>query len=81
MVEEIISDIIQFITKDIGYPVELNNQSNLADDAGMDSLDIVDLIGHLEAKFNVKFDENDHSIFKKSIQDIAEHTNSLRHDA
>lgn len=81
MVEEIISDIIQFITKDIGYPVELNNQSNLADDAGMDSLDIIDLIGHLEAKFNVKFDENDHSIFKKSIRDIAEHTNSLRHDA
>lgn len=81
MVKEIISDIIQFITKDIGYPVELNNQSNLADDAGMDSLDIIDLIGHLEAKFNVKFDENDHSIFKKSIQDIAEYTNSLRHDA
>lgn len=81
MVEEIISDIIQFITKDIGYPVELNNQSNLTDDAGMDSLDIIDLIGHLEAKFNVKFDENDHSIFKESIQSIAEHTNSLRHDA
>lgn len=77
MVEEIISDIIHFITKDIGYPVQLDASSNLADDAGMDSLDILDLLGHLEAKYDVKFDEEDHSIFKRSIREIAEHTNLL----
>jgi len=77
MVEEIISDIIHYVTEDIGYPVQLNGNSNLADDAGMDSLDTVDLVGHLEAKYDVKFNEEDHSIFKKSIREIAEHTNSL----
>ena len=55
MIEEIISDIIHYITEDIGYPVQLNENSNLADDAGMDSLDTVDLLGHLEAKYDVKF--------------------------
>lgn len=77
MVEEIISDIIHYITEDIGYPVQLNEDSNLADDAGMDSLDTIDLLGHLEAKYDVKFDE-DHSIFKGSIREIAEYTDSLR---
>lgn len=77
MVEEIISDIIHYVTEDIGYPVQLNGNNNLADDAGMDSLDTVDLVGHLEAKYDVKFNEEDHSIFKKSIREIAEHTNSL----
>lgn len=77
MVEEIISDIIRYITEDMGYPVQLNENSNLVDDAGMDSLDTIDLIGHLEAKYDVKFDEEDHSIFKKNICEIAKHTNSL----
>lgn len=77
MVEEIISDIIHYVTEDIGYPVQLNGNSNLADDAGMDSLDTVDLVGHLEAKYDVKFNEEDHFIFKKSIREIAEYTNSL----
>lgn len=80
MVEEIISDIIRYITEDMGYPVQLNENSNLVDDAGMDSLDTIDLIGHLEAKYDVKFDEEDHSIFKKNIREIAEHTNSLVND-
>lgn len=78
MVEEIISDIIHYVTEDIGYPVQLNGNSNLVDDAGMDSLDTVDLLGHLEAKYDVKFNEEDHSVFKGSIREIAEHTNSLR---
>ena len=78
MIEEIISDIIHYITEDIGYPVQLNKNSNLVDDAGMDSLDTVDLIGHLEAKYDVKFNEEDHSIFKKNILEIAKYTNSLR---
>lgn len=78
MVEEIISDIIHYITEDIGYPVQLNENSNLADDAGMDSLDTIDLLGHLEAKYDVKFGEEDHSIFKGSIREIAKYTDSLR---
>lgn len=78
MIEEIISDIIHYITEDIGYPVQLNENSNLADDAGMDSLDTVDLLGHLEAKYDVKFNEEYHSIFKKSIREIAKYTDSLR---
>lgn len=78
MVEEIISNIIHYITEDIGYPIQLNENSNLADDAGMDSLDTVDLIGHLEARYDVKFNKGNPSIFKKSIREIAEYTNSLK---
>lgn len=77
MVEEIISDIIHYIIRDIGFPIQLDENSNLADDAGMDSLDTVDLMGHLEAKYDIKFNEEDYYIFKKSIREIADYVNSL----
>lgn len=78
MIEEIISDIIYYITEDMGYPVQLNENSNLADDVGMDSLDMIDLLGHLGAKYDVKFNEEDYSISKKSIREIAKYIDSLR---
>lgn len=50
--KEIIEDIISYINDEMGYPVELTEKSFLSD-AGLDSLDLVDLRGRLESTYNV----------------------------
>ena len=67
MREEVIASIINFITSDLGYPVELDEKSSLANDAGLDSLDAVDLMGYVERTYDVEVTDEDLSILKEPI--------------
>lgn len=69
--EEIINFIIEAI-QNIGYPIDLDENSSLVNDAGMDSLDIVDLSAAIEDRYNIKISDSEYGIFKKSISDVAE---------
>lgn len=72
MREEVIASIINFITSDLGYPVELDEKSSLANDAGLDSLDAIDLMGYVERTYDVEITDEELSILKESIGSIAD---------
>ncbi len=72
MREEVIASIINFITSDLGYPVELDEKSSLANDAGLDSLDAIDLMGYVERTYDVEVTDGELSILKEPIGSIAD---------
>lgn len=72
MREEIIASIINFITSDLGYPVELDEKCSLANDAGLDSLDAVDLMGYIERTYDVEVSDEELSVLKEPIGNIAD---------
>lgn len=76
MREEVIASIINFITSDLGYPVELDEKSSLANDAGLDSLDAVDLMGYVERTYDVEVTDEELSVLKEPIGRIADFISS-----
>lgn len=71
MKEEVINFIIQAIC-DMGYPVSLFADSSLVNDAGLDSLDVVDLSAMIEDNYNIRISDSEYSVFKKTIADVAD---------
>ena len=49
--EVLVRDMIEYINSDLGYPIELSEDSSLSEDAGLDSLDAADLISYMERKY------------------------------
>lgn len=76
MKKEIVDSIINFITVDLGYPVYLDDTSKLSDDAGLDSLDAVDLMGYLERTYDVEVTDGELSVLKEPIGRIADFISS-----
>lgn len=68
----LVRDMIEYINSDLGYPVELNENSSLSEDAGLDSLDATDLISYMERKYDFKISDSELSILKESIGDIVD---------
>ena len=71
MKEEVIDFIIQAVY-DMGYPVSLFWGSSLVDDAGLDSLDIVDLSAMIEDNYNIRISDSEYGVFKETIADVAD---------
>lgn len=71
MKRTIIDFLIQAIS-DMGYPVNLAEDSSLINDAGLDSLDIVDLSAMIEEEYSIRIDDSEYGIFKKTLADIAD---------
>lgn len=71
MKQTVIDFIIQTVL-DIGYPVELTGASSLINDAGLDSLDAVELSAAIEEKYNISITDEEYGVFKKTISDVAE---------
>lgn len=71
MKQTVIDFIIQTVL-DIGYPVELTGDSSLVTDAGLDSLDVVDLSAAIEEEYNISITDEEYGVFKKTISDVAE---------
>lgn len=74
--EQIIGGIISYINNDMGYPVQLSETSHLSDDAGLDSLDGVDLLGYIEDTYNIDMDPNE---LKSTIGKVADRITELQH--
>lgn len=72
MKNKVVNSIIEFITVTLGYPVELNETSKLADDAGLDSLDALDMLGYIEREYDVEIDNSELAILKEPIGHIAD---------
>lgn len=66
-----INFIIRVIS-DMGYPIYLTENSSLVSDAGLDSLDIVDLSAIIEEKYNISISDDEYGVFKKTIADVAD---------
>lgn len=71
MKEEVINFIIQAVC-DMGYPVSLFEDSSLVNDAGLDSLDIVDLSAMIEDNYNIRISDSEYGVFKETIADVAD---------
>lgn len=70
--EVLVRDMIEYINSDLGYPIELSEDSSLSEDAGLDSLDAADLISYMERKYDFKVSDSELSILKESIGDIVD---------
>lgn len=70
MKKNVIDFLIQAVA-DIGYPVDLTEESSLVNDAGLDSLDIVDLSAMIE-EYNISITDDEYGIFKKTVADVAD---------
>lgn len=68
----LVRDMIEYINSDLGYPIELSEDSSLSEDAGLDSLDSTDLISYMERKYDFKINDSELSILKESIGDIVD---------
>lgn len=71
MKEQIIDFIIQAICE-MGYPISLDRDSNFVNDAGLDSLDVVDLCAVIEENYDIHITEEEYPIFKESISEVAD---------
>lgn len=71
MRQTVIDFIIQTIL-DFGYPIQLTGKSSLVTDAGLDSLDIMDLSAAIKEKYNIGITNEEHGVFKKTIDDVAD---------
>lgn len=60
-------------------PVLISVQSRLKEDLSLDSLDIVELMLHLEGKYNVEYENKDLEPLS-TIYDLAVHTSRLIQD-
>lgn len=78
---KIITSIIDYVNNSLGYPIELDEKSNLMRDAGLDSIDIVDLAAFIEDTYEIKISESEYSIFKHDIENISEFVTSKTNES
>lgn len=71
MKRAVIDFLIQAVS-DMGYPVDLTEDSSLVNDAGLDSLDIVDLSAMIEEEYDISISDDEYGIFKETIADVAD---------
>lgn len=71
MKRAVIDFLIQAVS-DMGYPVDLTEDSSLVNDAGLDSLDIVDLSAMIEEEYNISISDAEYGVFKETVADIAD---------
>lgn len=68
----VIQEIIDYVTLIAEYPITIDESSNLQDDAGLDSLDAVDLSNHLKMKFGTRVDGSDLGIKNRTVGQITD---------
>lgn len=67
----ILEQIKKLISEHIGKDVsEINDDSNIIEDLGADSLDIVQMLITMESEFNITFDEDEVGELR-TVKDIA----------
>lgn len=71
MKRAVIDFLIQAVS-DMGYPVDLTEDSSLVNDAGLDSLDIVDLSAMIEEEYNISISDAEYGVFKETVADVAD---------
>lgn len=71
MKRAVIDFLIQAVS-DMGYPVGLTEDSSLVNDAGLDSLDIVDLSAMIEEEYNISISDAEYGVFKETVADVAD---------
>ena len=71
MKRAVIDFLIQAVS-DMGYPVDLTEDSSLVNDAGLDSLDIVDLSAMIEEKYDISISDAEYGVFKETVADVAD---------
>lgn len=58
-IEEKVKEIICNIIENNDFYSQITDQTNLIDDAGMDSIQIMQLVVELETVFNIEFHDDD----------------------
>lgn len=71
MKRAVIDFLIQAVS-DMGYPVDLTEDSSLVNDAGLDSLDIVNLSAMIEEEYNISISDAEYGVFKETVADVAD---------
>lgn len=71
MKRAIIDFLIQAVS-DMGYPVDLTEDSSLVNDAGLDSLDIINLSAMIEEEYNISISDAEYGVFKETVADVAD---------
>lgn len=71
MKRAVIDFLIQAVS-DMGYPVDLTEDSSLVNDAGLDSLDIINLSAMIEEEYNISISDAEYGVFKETVADVAD---------
>lgn len=71
MKKKIVHDMAEYITRILGYPVEIDGDTSLKNDIGLDSLDAADLVGYLERTYGFDVPDSELLIFHKTVGEIA----------
>lgn len=66
-----IDRVIKIVSEQLEIDKELNESTSIVDDLGADSLEVIELVMHLEEAFEIEMPEDEMSKLK-TIGDIAE---------